>query len=258
MPIIITLLTLVALALLYLFLAAPNTRRAVLPDARLIAHRGLFDQAAGVPENSLAAFEAACRAGYAIELDVQITGDDVAVVFHDDDIQRLCGVPGDIRQMRFAELKDLRLSGTDHRIPTFSEVLSLVDGRTSLLVELKTNERRQALVAKAIEPLLDYAGAYVVESFDPLILGQLKRVRPEIPRGQLVPTDRFPLNVLALNFISRPDFVAYSKDKSGSLPIQIQRHLFKTPLAVWTLKSYAELEAEKDRAQMLIFDGFRP
>ncbi|MBT5195157.1 MAG: glycerophosphodiester phosphodiesterase, partial [Rhodospirillaceae bacterium] len=50
---------------------------------RPFAHRGLHDRNAGVPENSLAAFTAAVDGGYAIELDVQTSRDNVVMVFHD-------------------------------------------------------------------------------------------------------------------------------------------------------------------------------
>jgi hypothetical protein len=39
----------------------------------LYAHRGLHNDEKGIPENSLAAFDAACEAGYGMELDVQFS-----------------------------------------------------------------------------------------------------------------------------------------------------------------------------------------
>ena len=54
-----------------------------------IAHRALHDLAAGRPENSPAAIEAACRAGYGIEIDLQLSSDGQAMVFHDYDLNRL-------------------------------------------------------------------------------------------------------------------------------------------------------------------------
>ncbi len=258
MPILITLLAFILLCIIYLFLTAPNARKATLPNGRLIAHRGLFEPDKGIPENSLSAFDAACSAGYAIELDVQITRDDVCVVFHDDDLRRMCGVSGGIMQMRFDELRRLRLSGTEEPIPTLADVLARVNGRAPLLVELKSNPRRRELVLQTTKLLDAYRGAFVVESFDPLVLLELKRQRPNIARGQLVSTAPFPLSRLALNFLSRPDFVAYNRLMSDSLTIRVQRSCYRTPLAAWTLKGYPELEAEKEKAQMLIFDGFKP
>ena len=52
------------------------------------------------PENSLAAFAAACEAGYGIELDVQLTLDGQVVVVHDADLLRVAGDPRRIEDAR--------------------------------------------------------------------------------------------------------------------------------------------------------------
>ena len=90
----------------------------------LIAHRGLHDRARGVPENSLPAFECAVAGGYAIELDIHLTKDGQAVVFHDDTLMRMTGKSGNIKDRTYAELQTLALDGTNCRIPLFQDVLS--------------------------------------------------------------------------------------------------------------------------------------
>ena len=92
-------------------------------DYRLVAHRGLHDHANGVPENSLPAFQRAVDRGHAIELDVHITADDRLVVFHDNKLERMTGVPGYLEEWTLQDLKKLRLLGTDARIPTVDELL---------------------------------------------------------------------------------------------------------------------------------------
>ena len=86
---------LLILLALYLFLIAPNLFHRKLCAKQLTshayAHRGLYDNARGVPENSLPAFERAVRAGYGIELDVRETRDHVLVVHHDETLERSCG-----------------------------------------------------------------------------------------------------------------------------------------------------------------------
>ncbi len=62
-----------------------------------IAHRGLHDDTRD--ENSLSAFAHAVYRGYAIELDVRLTKDEVPVVFHDDNLSRLCGVDKSVSEM---------------------------------------------------------------------------------------------------------------------------------------------------------------
>ena len=57
--------------------------------ARPIAHRGLHAKSKGIIENTESAFAAAIKGNYAIECDVQLAADGEAMVFHDDDLDRL-------------------------------------------------------------------------------------------------------------------------------------------------------------------------
>ena len=93
--------------------------------ARPIAHRGLHDRAVGVIENSPAAFAAAIAAGYGIELDLQLSRDGVAMVFHDDSLDRLTGETGPVRARDAAALGQIALAGAraGDRIPTLGAVL---------------------------------------------------------------------------------------------------------------------------------------
>jgi len=115
-----------------------------------VAHRGLWSSD-GPPENSLAAFKAACAAGYGIELDVQLSRDGEAMVFHDDDLKRMTGVEGRIGDLTTTELAELRLDGGDERIPTLSETLALVGRRALVHVELKTPYARKLRVNQQIQ-----------------------------------------------------------------------------------------------------------
>jgi glycerophosphoryl diester phosphodiesterase len=121
-------------AAIYLYMIKPARRVDMTQYGKKFAHRGLWDQAS--PENSLAAFQKAVDAGYGIEFDIHKTSDGHVVVFHDDTLTRMCGVDGKIEQMTLAQLRELRLKGTDQQIPTLEELLCLVDGRVPLLVEL--------------------------------------------------------------------------------------------------------------------------
>src|SRR5262245_61547190 len=105
--------------------------------ARPIAHRGYHDIARGRPENTLAAFEAAIEARYAIECDLHISSDGVPIVFHDDDLERLTGEVGCVRDRTAKEIGKLRVSKTTERIPTLDELLELTAGRVPLVIELK-------------------------------------------------------------------------------------------------------------------------
>lgn len=262
-------LVVVILLLLYLSLVSPRARRRKFKAPALLAHRGLHDNENGAPENSLAAFEAAARAGYGIELDVQLTADDRLVVFHDDQLNRVCGRDGNVQQMTLAELTGLALLGTDQKIPTLDEVLALVDGRVPLLIELKSCARVGLLARLTAERLRKYRGEYMIESFNPLALRALKRGDPTVVRGQLVqhfdPALKYApypmmlaLSGLLLNCLSRPDFIAYDQRMDAGFTLWVQRHLFQTPLCVWTVRSQADYERLRSRAEMIIFEGFLP
>ena len=94
-----------------------------------IAHRGLHDARAGIPENSYAAFSHAAREGYAIGTDVHLTADGQIAVFHDDDLLRMTGERGGICGKTFRQLSELRLLGTEERIPLFPEFLEFIGGK---------------------------------------------------------------------------------------------------------------------------------
>ena len=140
----------VLIILLYLLAIAP--RMAGRPDFEPLfskgiyyAHRGLHDNRSQAPENSMAAFQKAVEAGYGIELDVQLTRDRIAVVFHDETLSRVCGVEGKVRDYTSEQLRSFYLCGTQERIPLFADVLALVDGQVPLIIELKAYENPETV-----------------------------------------------------------------------------------------------------------------
>ena len=175
------------LVCLYLVSIRPNPGRGerMRPfEEVLIAHRGLHENPA-VPENSRTAFAKAAEAGYGIELDVQLTADDQLVVFHDETLQRVCGDPRKLHELTYAELGDMRLLGTEEKIPLFRDVLALIGGRVPLLVEIKSEGRYTETTRLACEMLKTYDGIYIVESFHPMVLRQIRKEHPDVIRGQL-------------------------------------------------------------------------
>ena len=142
---------------------------------RNFAYRGLHSEDQSVPENSRKAFSLAVEAGYGMELDVQLSRDGQVVVFHDDTLDRACGVAARVDELDLAELQKLPLFGTDERIPLFADVLALVAGRTPLIVELKNGPRNDELCKKTYALLRTYQGHYCIESFNPLIVAWLDR-----------------------------------------------------------------------------------
>ena len=144
----------IVVVLLWLWAIAPQLPRADFSAfaAYDYAHRGLHDKDKGVPENSLMAFDLAVRGGFGMEFDLQLTRDGQVVVHHDRSIARTCGVDKNIDEMTMRSFR-LPLLGTEERVPRFTEVLELVDGRTPLIIELKSYTRQQELCEKTVELL---------------------------------------------------------------------------------------------------------
>lgn len=257
----------VLLVLLPLMFIAPGIRRRRADAWRgtAFAHRGLHNEK--VSENTLEAFERACRAGVGIELDVQLTCDGVLVVFHDADLERLMGDGSKVSELTLSQLREFILPDGQY-VPTFSEVLELVNGRVPLLVELKNGKQLARLCATTFEHLRGYGGRYIVESFQPLILMWFRMHAPGVIRGQLVAAweeyidDYGPflatvLTNLVCNILARPDFVAYDLSGKPRFGLRMQK-FFHTPLAVWTVRSRMDFDAAIAKKEMPIFEGFIP
>jgi glycerophosphoryl diester phosphodiesterase len=89
----------------------------------LLAHRGLSQHQLDIDENSIAAFEQALKFGAThIESDVHATKDGIAVLFHDDDLERVAGLPLKISELTFAELSEIKLAHGS-KVPSLKEVL---------------------------------------------------------------------------------------------------------------------------------------
>lgn len=251
-------------ALLYLaVLVRPKTGFPV--DGGLLcdyAHRGLHD--AAIPENSLAAFGRACEAGVGIELDVRLSRDGVAMVFHDATLTRMTGAEGALCDWDCADLQALSLWGSDQTIPTLEQVLCLVDGRVPILVELKGETSGTAL-CEAVGALLEnYPGPYCLESFNPFLLRGIRRRLPHAWCGLLYSNqcrDRKSLSPLCLvgtamlcNGFSKPHFVAYNQKDRSALPVRIVAGVYKIPRFVWTIRSEEALREAHARGEWAIFE----
>ena len=262
---------LLVLILLYLFLVAPRWINK--PDRASFmnvdyAHRGLFDNGGDAPENSLLAIQKAVEAGYGIEFDVQLSKDDVPVIFHDGTLQSMCGVEGNVWDYTLEELKGFKLLNSEQTIPTLEEVLAVVDGKVPLIIEFKL-DRVQTKVCELSNALLkNYNGIYCIESFHPLAVMWYRKNRPDILRGQLceefwkLSKERKGLQYRLLGYLltnvaTRPDFVAYYHVHHKNMSRRLHRLL--GGLAVcYTIKNQADYDEAKKHFSLIIFDSFIP
>ncbi|MBI1170325.1 phosphodiesterase [bacterium] len=236
-----------------------------------IAHRALHDRARGRIENSASAIRAARAAGYGIEIDLQLSADGVAMVFHDEDLDRLTGEQGPLNARTAAELGRIQLTGSTDTIPTFAQVLAQVGGAVPLLVELKdqtlvmseTDGRLEAVVAAELEP---YSGPVALMSFNPHCMAHMARLAPAVPRG--LTTAAFGEEWAPLPAATRdrlreiPDydrtlssFISHeAKDLNRPRVAELQRQ--GAVILCWTIRSpAAEAEARKI-AQNITFEGY--
>lgn len=240
---------------------AKRERPEFIEQYRLVAHRGLHDKDAGVPENSLLAFQLAVERGHAIELDVRITADGQLIVFHDLELERMTGVPGQISRWTLRDLKKLRLLGTEQAIPTVDEMLELVAGQVPLLIEIKNDS--PADVGR-LEPLLmdrlsRYEGQVILESFEPQVLIWLRRNAPQYIRGQLgsySKRDKKLTNYckyLLFNPVVKPDFIAFH---IGSIDHKLRLSCKKhgLPLIGWTARTREELKRARQLCDGIIYE----
>lgn len=240
--------------------------------ARPIAHRGLHDARAGVIENTASAFAAAIDAGFAIETDLQISGDGEAMVHHDFALGRLTHGSRQLAAMTAAGLKDVPFKATADRIMTLGELCAFLAGRTPLIIELKSRfDGDRRLVARAADVLRSYAGPVAVMSFDPGLVQTLRDTAPGLPRGivaernyedeewrELTPRQRRVLAFLLHAHRTRPHFVAYHVKALPSPGPLIARYVFGLPLLTWTVRTLEDRNRAERWADQMIFEGFRP
>lgn len=244
---------------IYIYLIFPRMRHK--PDMspfceRPTAHRGIHDNET-IAENSMTAFNAAISSGYGIELDVQLTEDGEVVVFHDDNLSRMCGINKTLLDCTADELKQYKLLGTNDTIPTLKEVIKAIDGKVPVIIEMKNERLITNLPGKLYNIMKDYDGVYSVESFNPIYVGKYKKLDKCVARGILsckfgkiskVKKRQLPLakvlENLLMNFIARPDFVAYQFTEGKKLSVRLNR-LMGAKTVAWTISNKADFERAK-------------
>ncbi|MEM6637605.1 MAG: glycerophosphodiester phosphodiesterase family protein [Pseudomonadota bacterium] len=239
--------------------------------ARPIAHRGLHGATHGRAENSLGAVSAAIEAGFGIELDLQLTRDQKAVMFHDPTLDRLTDQSGLVAEKDADELGSIRLGSTEDTIVTLDMVLERVAGRVPLLIELKDQTERDGGVLGPLEQatadaLSGYGGPVAVMSFHPGMVANLAQLAPEIPRG-LTGTDFTTedvaepiakrLNAYADFQVTRSCFVSHDWHFL-EMPAVSELKAQGASILCWTIRSPAEEIEARKIADNITFEGYMP
>lgn len=269
--ILILLLILLALFCAYLLLLAARPGKKAMEELKRFryAHRGYHDKPQ-VPENSMAAFRRAVQHGWGAELDVHLLKDGTLAVMHDSSLLRTAGADVEIEDLTREELANYRLEGTQEHVPLFDEVLALFEGKTPLIIELKTARGNHFALSKAVCKRLDsYRGRFCIESFDPFALMDVRKLRPDFCRGQLSMNfekdraglpfyKRFIVTNLLLNFLTRPDFIAYKFEDRHKLSPRLCQALWRAQPVSWTIRTKQDLLACEREGAIPIFERFDP
>ncbi len=238
--------------------------------ARPIAHRGLHDASAGIVENTPSAVRAAVAAGYAVEVDLQVTADGDAVVHHDEILGRVTDGRGRVDTLSAAELKRVAFRATADRMLTICDLCDLVAGRVTLVLELKSRfDRDVRLVSRICQVLATYPGRAAAMSFDPRQIEAVRALAPLLARGMVAEgrhrgsrrsdaSARHGLAYLRRFAAAGPQFIAYAVNDLPAVAPLLLRRVLRLPLLAWTVRSAQERQLAQRWADQMIFEGFRP
>ncbi|MBB4121742.1 glycerophosphodiester phosphodiesterase family protein [Martelella radicis] len=227
--------------------------------ARPIAHRGYHDMNKAIFENTMPAFERAIENNLAIECDVRLSADGKVIVFHDDDLSRLCGRSDTIEALEASAIDGIRVGTSEARIPRLAALLEATAGRVPLVIELKAGPSDPDVFARTVvAETAHYQGPLALMSFEPALLAALKRAGAACPLGLTADghdvksfdahreTMRIGLDFVSYYYDDLPnDFVAGLRD-SG------------VPVITWTVRNERARQITFQYADQMTFEGFDP
>lgn len=163
---------------------------------KVIGHRGAKAYA---PENTLSSIHAAADLGVEwVEVDVKLTKDGHAVIFHDEELDRCTGVHGLMKDFTLKEVREMDAgswygdSFIGEKIPTLEELLNTVlERKMGVNLEIKPCPGREVDTA---EVALDVATRIWPDDLPPPLISSFQQVSletafdmmPEWPRGFLI------------------------------------------------------------------------
>ncbi|MGB0453940.1 MAG: glycerophosphodiester phosphodiesterase family protein [Bacteriovoracaceae bacterium] len=231
---------------------------------REIAHRG-YHATTDAPENSLLSFRYAIERGLPVEMDAQILGDGSVVVFHDYNGKRLLGENLKLRDYTAQTIKENGILGSDEKVPLLSEVLSFINGRTPILLEIK-GEGISWKIERAIWQIVrNYRGPIAIQAFNPWTVWWFRHNMPTMPRGILGrPAGHYKVHKFFGLFRSRlignlhtaPHFIGFDCHHVDRMTVQLWRRALNIPLLAWTVKTQEELDFVDGLVDNIIFENF--
>lgn len=212
----------------------------VLP--RIQAHRGYWIE--GAQENTLAAFrEAKKRGALMFECDVRLSKDQVPVLFHDENLQRIAGRPETVTEVTAKELKAWA------NAPTLEEALIDPGSPRFVNIELKSRKRLDDPLERKVADVIKKLKAQnrvLFSSFNPMSLYRVSLHLPQVPRALLVTQNDEAENSILLKRMWLAPFLRFHCLHLDQSMITEESMAFwrrkKVPVAVWTAKSAEDVQ----------------
>jgi glycerophosphoryl diester phosphodiesterase len=209
-----------------------------------IANKGIFDNV-NIPENTLPSFEEAINQNYAISFTVHVISDGTVVVFSDSQLSRLTQKDGYLHNLTANDLPHTYILNTSYTIPSLSEVLSLVNNRTPLLIEIVSSTKNVGKDEQRIYNILKgYNGEYAIHSRNPYTLEWFKKNAPHVYRGYIDISRRkqkenttysdtkLPSSRHTISTVAAPHFGSFDIEKLSSLKARLFTHQNKPIICI--------------------------
>lgn len=227
---------------------------------RPIAHRGLHDMNRECWENTLPAFERACRKGYAIECDVTVSADGVPVVIHDTNLVRLTGKYGWVYRYPARSIRSMKIGRTGDHVPLLDDLLDLVDGRVPIVIELKAVRRFDGPLVEAVaKALYGYQGNAAIMSFDHHLVRRFRADAQGIPAG--LTAEGLGVKAIESHFSMLAhgiSFVSYHVRELPNRFVDFVRDRLSMPLLSWTVRDEETAAMARRLGSQITFEGFEP
>ena len=219
---------------------------------RPIAHRGLHNKR-GIIENTAESFKNAIDNQYGIECDVVLSSDGEVMVYHDYDLNRLCGIDKKISETTKIELKSVKLLNSESGILTLDEMLYMVSGRVSILIEIKPSFHPY-IEERIFEIIRSYQGSLALQSFDIKAIEWFNKNAPYYKIGLIGNDSEVKIDKIR---DLRIDFISYDIEHIDDEKIQMMRNT-GLPLLTWTVNDDKKLEKSREFADNCIFEDIKP
>lgn len=218
-----------------------------------IAHRGLHSNANNIYENTKESFLAAVNENYAIECDVVLSKDHEVVVFHDENLKRLCNLDKNVSSLTMNELRNLKIYESSSNIISLDEMLHVVSAHVPIIIEIKG--KFTPFIEERIQEIIrSYRGPIALKTFNLKSVEWLIKFLPYVYKGLVIDsnTNNFE-SILDLNI----DFVSCDIEfiESNLIDRVKKKGL---PIITWTVDNEDKKKKANLIADNIIFENIRP